>query len=58
MFAGIKFSLKYVFYQITICQISFKIFDIKQIYAPEKSKYLNSITVFAFFLFHFSIEMK
>ena len=45
---NIKFSLKYVFYQITICQISFEIFDVKQIYTREKSKYLNSIRVFAF----------
>ena len=34
--------------QITICQISFEIFDLKQIYTREKSKYLNSIRVFPF----------
>ena len=31
-----------------ICQIYFEIFDVKQIYTREKSKYLNSIRVFAF----------
>ena len=45
---NIKFSLTFVFYQITICQISFQIFDVKQIYTREKNKYLNSIMVFAF----------
>ena len=39
--------------QITICQISFEIFDVKQIYTREKSKYLNSIRVFPFFYFIF-----
>ena len=33
---NIKFTLKYVFYQITICQISFEIYDAKQIYTREK----------------------
>ena len=36
--------------QITICQISFQIFDI---YTREKSKYLNSIRVFPFFISFF-----
>ena len=29
-----------------VCQISLEIFDVKQIYSQEKSKYLNSIRVF------------
>ena len=37
--------------QITICQISFEIFDVKQIYSREKMQYLNSIGVFPFFSF-------
>ena len=36
--------------QITIFQIYFEIFDARQIYTREKSKYLNSIRVFPFFV--------
>ena len=44
--------------QITICQISFEIFDLKQIYSWEKSKYLNSIRVFSFSFFFFIFLLK
>ena len=48
-----KFSLNKFSGQITICQISFEIFDVKQTDARAKSKYLCSIRVFPFF--HFSL---
>ena len=50
---NIKFSLKYVSNQLTVCQISFEIFDVKQIYSREKCKYLNSIRLIPFFYFIF-----
>ena len=42
--------------QIIICQISFEIFDAKQIYAREKGKCLNSIKVFPFLYFTFLLK--
>ena len=42
--------------QITICQTSFEIFDVKQIELEQKSKYLNSIRVFPFFHFIFLLK--
>ena len=42
---NIKFSLNTFSDQITICQISFEIFEVKQI-ATQAKKYLNSIRVF------------
>ena len=36
--------------RFTTCQISFEIFDVKQIYTRKESKYLNSIMVFSVFI--------
>ena len=42
--------------QIIICQISFEIFEVTQIYARKKSKYLNTIGIFPFFYFIFLLK--
>ena len=48
-----KFPLKHSSNQITMYQISFEIFDIKQTYTQEKCKYLNSIRIFPYFVSFF-----
>ena len=44
-----KFSLNSFSDQVTICQISFETFDVKQIDTQQKIKYLNYIRLFPFF---------
>ena len=53
----LKFSLNTFSDQITICEISFEFFDVKQIDTRAfKSKYFNSIRVFPFFYFIFLLK--
>ena len=49
------FYLKLISDQITICQISFEIFDVKQIDTRAK-RYFNSIWVFPFFHYIFLLK--
>ena len=53
--ATTKLSLNTFSDQITICQISFEILDVKQI-LKQKDKYLSSIRVFPFFHPTFLLE--
>ena len=48
----ILFEIRFLI-RFTTCQISFEIFDVKQIYTRKESKYLNSIRVFPVFISFF-----